>query len=820
MSNINVYSNASATVLKQFSLGYVYSNSGTQYVSNSYIGNSEKVRPFLQSVTEKNASAVASQKYQFSYEDINGLAPRLSFAQDHYGYFNGKNNTIFVPAPDDPNLQSLFPATMGDRNPDSLYAKKGLLTKIIYPTGGSDSLVYEPHKGLVSVAIPPPNKIVSKNVTGTGTRTAVTASATSSGILKDVGGVFSLYCDGLGGAGPYDTLHQFAEAEVDDAATGTRLLYLKALPFETKTGNVALATGHSYIVKVTAYGSVIAGSAKLTYADGNVTYQQVTAQLGGMRVAKVITTDPVQNNVSIKRYYYAPLSNLGNNSSHIVIDPSNILYYKDYKSITHCETFCTYKQGSSSSMYNLFVYDGDNVVYDSVIEGSGNNFENGGIEHLFTVRADIPAHIAMGNDIKGAPLSNIGWDNGHETNTNFFRKNGAANVFTRKVYNHFVNDNRASETHYGYVITSEYTIEHNPIASTDYDQFDVLQYNVNSYWVYKDSTRTTEYDAQQNPISSHLEVNRYDNPKHFNPTRSQITKSNGQLLTTLTTYPQDYTTSTTFLNNLVANHVLDVPVETVSYRQNADGTNTNIISGVLRTYKPDGKGLVDSVYGIKTVNLIPLASFKFSNAGFGVLPITGVAGAYAKSASYELRLNSISYDSFGNLTEQRVENGPFISYRWGYNSNYPIAKAANAEPNEFYYEGFEESTASGVTTGTGHTGVKYTTNASIAWTKPNTRAYVVSYWYRSGGLWQFKKEQAYSGPTFTMTGGDAYDDIRIYPADAQLNTFTFDPMLGVTSGTDAKSETTYYEYDSFQRLLNAKDRDGNIRKSYKYNYRP
>lgn len=820
VSNINVYSNASATVLKQFSLGYVYSNSGTQYVSNSYIGNSEKVRPFLQSVTEKNASAVASQKYQFGYEDINGLAPRLSFAQDHYGYFNGKNNTIFVPAPDDPNLQSLFPATMGDRNPDSLYAKKGLLTKIIYPTGGSDSLVYEPHKGLVSVAIPPPNKIVSKNVTGTGTRTAVTASATSSGILKDVGGVFSLYCDGLGGAGPYDTLHQFAEAEVDDAATGTRLLYLKALPFETKTGNVALAAGHSYIVKVTAYGSVIAGSAKLTYADGNVTYQQVTAQLGGMRVAKVITTDPVQNNVSIKRYYYAPLSNLGNNSSHIVIDPSNILYYKDYKSITHCETFCTYKQGSSSSMYNLFVYDGDNVVYDSVIEGSGNNFENGGVEHLFTVRADIPAHIAMGNDIKGAPLSNIGWDNGHETNTNYFKKNGTGNLYTRKIYNHFVNDSRASETHYGYVITSEYTIEHNPIASTDYDQFDVLQYNVNSYWVYKDSTRTTEYDAQQNLISSHLEVNRYDNPKHFNLTRSQITKSNGQLLTTLTTYPQDYTTSTTFLNNLVTNHVLDVPVETVSYRQNADGTNTNIISGVLRTYKPDGKGLVDSVYGIKTVNLIPLASFKFSNAGFGVLPITGVAGAYAKSASYELRLNSISYDSFGNLTEQRVENGPFFSYRWGYNSNYPIAKAANAEPNEFYYEGFEESTASGVTTGTGHTGVKYTTNASVAWTKPNTRAYVVSYWYRSGGLWQFKKEQAYSGPTFTMTGGDAYDDIRIYPADAQLNTFTFDPMLGVTSSTDAKSETAYYEYDSFQRLLNAKDRDGNIRKSYKYNYRP
>ncbi|NVM62174.1 hypothetical protein FHW88_000450 [Mucilaginibacter sp. SG538B] len=819
ISNINVYKSASTTVLKQFSLAYIYSNSGTNYVSNRYIGGSEKVRPFLQSVVEKDAGSVAAQKYLFSYDDINGLPPRLSFAQDHYGYFNGKNNTIFVPPADDPYIQGMFPAFMGDRSPDSAYAKKGLLTKIVYPTGGSDSLVYEPHKGLVTVAIPPPNKNVSQTVTGAGIRSAVTASTTSSVILKKAGGVFTLYCEGLGGSGTYDTLHQFAEAEVDDAATGSRLLYLKALPFETKTGNVELDPGQTYTIKVTAYGSVIAGNARLTYADGDVTYEQQLGQFGGMRIAKVITLDPAQNNTAIKRFYYAPLSNLSAHSSNTVIDAASILYYKDYKSITNCETFCTYKQGSSSSLYNLFVYDGDNVVYDSVIEGFGNNFENGGIEHLFTVRADIPAHIAMGNDVKGAPLSNIGWDNGHETNTNYFKRNGAGYLYSRKIYNHFVNDSRAKETHYGYVITNEYTIEHNPIASTDYDQFDVLQYNINSNWVYKDSTRTTEYDAQQNIISSHLEVNRYDNPKHFNLTRSQITKSNGQLLTTLTTYPQDYTTSTTFINNLVTNHVLDVPVETVSYRQNADGINTNIISGVLRTYKPDGKGLVDSVYGIKTVNLIPLVSFKFSNAGFGVLPITGTAGAYAKSASYELRLNSISYDGFGNLTEQRVENGPFISYRWGYNSTYPIAKAANAEPNEFYYEGFEESTASGVTTGTGHTGVKYTTNPLVTWTKPNTRSFVISYWYRSGtGAWQFRKEQTYVGPNFTMSGGDSFDDIRICPADAQINSFTFDPMLGVTSSTDGKSETTYYEYDSFQRLMNVKDKDGNIVKHTDYHY--
>ncbi len=819
VGNINIYSNARTTILKQYTLGYLSANSGSNYVSNTYIGANEKARHFLQTITEKDLNGIVAQKYKFSYEDINGLPPRLSFAQDHFGYFNGKNNSIFVPTSDDPIVKPMFPATMGNRNPDSLYAKKGLLTKIIYPTGGSDSLVYEPHKALVTITIPPPVKDIQTSATGTGLRTGVTTSTNTTSILTNTGGTLTLYCNGLGGTGTYD-VHCFAEAEIDDAATGTRILYLKALPFETKTGNAALTAGHSYTLKVTGYGSVIEGDGDFSYSDGNSTTQQVVGQLGGMRVAKVITFDPVQNNTSIKRYYYAPLTNLGGFSGSNVIDAGSFLYYKDYKSLLSCGNFCTYKQANSSSMYNLFVYNGDNVVYSSVIEGFGNNMENGGIEHLFTVNSDVPAHIAMGNNINGAPLSNVGWDLGHETNTNYFKKNGNGYNYTRKIYNHFTSDTRAAETHYGYVITSEYTIEHTPAGPSDFDQFDVMQYNVNSYWAYRDTTRTSDYDAAQNLISSHLEVNRYDNPAHFNLTRNQITKSTGQLLTTLTTYPQDYANTSTFINNLVANHVVDVPIETVKYEQNSDGSNTSVLSGIVRTYKTGGKGLVDSIYGAKIINPVPLASFKFSNAATGVLPISVVPGSYAKSGSYEPRVNSISYDGFGNLTEQHIQNGPYISYKWGYNSNYPIARINNAEPSEFYTEGYEESTSSGVTTGTGHTGIKYTTNAAISWTKPNSRNYVITYWYRSGGVWKLQTEQAYTGPTFTMSGGDAYDDVRIYPVDAQLTTLTFDPTIGATSSTDTKGQTIYYEYDSFQRLLNGKDKDGNIRKSYDYNYRP
>jgi YD repeat-containing protein len=69
-----------------------------------------------------------------------------------------------------------------------------------------------------------------------------------------------------------------------------------------------------------------------------------------------------------------------------------------------------------------------------------------------------------------------------------------------------------------------------------------------------------------------------------------------------------------------------------------------------------------------------------------------------------------------------------------------------------------------------------------------------------------------------LTGGTAYDDIRIFPSDAQMTTYTYDSAGNVTSSMDAKGLTTYYEYDAMQRLMNVKDKDGNIVKHIDYHY--
>jgi len=175
----------------------------------------------------------------------------------------------------------------------------------------------------------------------------------------------------------------------------------------------------------------------------------------------------------------------------------------------------------------------------------------------------------------------------------------------------------------------------------------------------------------------------------------------------------------------------------------------------------------------------------------------------------------------GNVVKVTPQSGVPTSYIWGYGGAYPVAEIKNADTNEVLVQNFEDSPSAIV--GNAHTGKKYSTSSSISFTSPTSRPYVVSYWYRKSGIWNYSQEQVYpAGATsFTMkveTGIDGYDDIRIYPADSQVSTYTFSPQVGMTSRTDPKGKTAYYEYDPSQRLKNFKDQDGNIVSSTVYHY--
>ncbi len=66
----------------------------------------------------------------------------------------------------------------------------------------------------------------------------------------------------------------------------------------------------------------------------------------------------------------------------------------------------------------------------------------------------------------------------------------------------------------------------------------------------------------------------------------------------------------------------------------------------------------------------------------------------------------------------------------------------------------------------------------------------------------------------------ALNNLRNLPAlsDALVTTYTYDPLIGVTSITDPRGETIYYHYDDFNRLEYVLDQDGKVLSKNEYNY--
>ena len=188
---------------------------------------------------------------------------------------------------------------------------------------------------------------------------------------------------------------------------------------------------------------------------------------------------------------------------------------------------------------------------------------------------------------------------------------------------------------------------------------------------------------------------------------------------------------------------------------------------------------------------------------------------------------------------------------WDYNSEYVIAEVKNSSQANSAYTSFE-SNGSGNWTFTGTatsdtsspTGIYCynlsQTNGSITKTGLTSSSnYIVSYWSKTGSSysvsgsssvkqgktitmkgasWTYFEHTVTGVTSTTISGGGNIDELRLYPSNAQMTTYTYTPVVGITSQCDIDNKVTYYDYDGFARLIDIRDQDGNIIKTMRYHY--
>jgi hypothetical protein len=518
-----------------------------------------------------------------------------------------------------------------------------------------------------------------------------------------------------------------------------------------------------------------------------VPVQQVAG--GGLRVKEILNNDG-SGETTYKQYQY-------NNDAGI--SSGQIMSYPIYMSFAWQSNDIQFTAANFSSRSLLGLStdaEGSYVGYSQVKELHGNT--NSNIGSTMSYYTNMPDIIPYENDV------------------NLPTEQRSENGLLTQQIAYDSNSNKISE------LTNNYsTFDQNNWKSTTGAYF--TRYGVGDW---KDNTYTIfyfykEYQLDYKLLSSAEKLfNRTDATKYtqafteyqyqnsMNPRRVLKTTSLGDQQVTEYRYADDYTAASApaFIGQMQSSNILDKPVETVNLK--VTSTATLAYKGMINVYGTgDQAGLVINQYNLYTTAPVSWDNSKFTD-------VLANTSALNYDSHYVLK-NTFGYLNLHKQVTDYTNNNINTSFKWGYNNEYPIAECKNATSGEFYYEGYEDDPTASV--GTGHTGSKYTTNAIVNWTIPNSRAYVISYWYYSSG-WKYSGPVAYTGNSYTMSLGTAWDDIRIYPSDVQMATFTYQPLEGMKSMTDAKGLTTTYEYDGLQRLTDVKDQYGNIVKHNDYHY--
>ncbi|MGJ1436328.1 DUF5977 domain-containing protein [Sphingobacterium siyangense] len=804
--------------------------------------NSDKKRLKLNSVQEVSCDLIEkSGSYLFSYFS-EAISSTLSYGQDYWGFFNGKNSnkTIIPSYRENGNLME-----GADRKPAWPQMRAGTLKTITYPTGGSTTFEFEPHDtytnyqdyttswqsislggdGNIFQSVPDKLILITD---GSG----VTVDVTNQSTVND--GAVSIY-------DPQGQLNGFS---------------LNCAKGESRREKASLAAG-TYHVKLQFYqaGGNPAGQ-PLTASIGKniIVGVNENSMVGGLRIKTITDMSSATDTSMVTSYSY--LSDGVKSSGELYNRPTYVMVKRnDLQKLVKDD-------GPTSVKYDPPFCNTNGCI---VCEIPGTSFpyvKSGG--DLRTMASFQGQHmgyrqVKVSRRGQGYSLYNYYWSKFLEYPYLEGPPGAVANLLVNTLSCDLKSPNYPtvplpfeyqrglpqSEAHFDDKgqqvkgIQYNYAFKENKMFTPGYivvleERFWGSFYKLSTARKIQENIVETTYSPNGNDTIRR--TNYYESPYHNLVSRSVVNASNGDSISSKQLYSFDYSVpAVDAIDNGLASYlakdsiakaqfdaaiisadlyrrgnrwialqrykraIVDARVEYINYRRSkfSDPTNASktahdaakasagstwkpilqlqdnyqndpvevskwrngkAMSSLFLSYAIDGTSTRVYPSSIETIDMITGANFTPSK-------VSGTA--IVKDNRYRLE-NTIKYFD-GNIVETKSKKDDPVSYLWGYNKQYPVAK-------------IEGST--------------YANSSAVI-----TQAQINS--------------AADEAALRTLLAGLRTDSRT---KNSLVTTYTHKTLEGVTSKTDSRGVTEFYEYDKLFRLKNVKDYNQFITQSYNYNY--
>ncbi|TRX39518.1 RHS repeat protein [Flavobacterium restrictum] len=752
---------AIAVCVKKIKFNYTTVQSS---ITNQSVNITDLKRLQLNSMAEMSCDEKVVKTHTFVY-NTTSLPSKLSFAQDKWGYYNGKTNPSLYPA----NGITISSNLYADRNVDFVYAKAGALEKIIYPTKGAVEFKYEQHKteepldyyyDINNPLLPFLTTATStQSTTGTYSSVFTYNSAAAETLLLQAS--FSYNPTGGAGCGPSNDV----AAQVMDNVTNTivaqinyqSLTFSKTvlLPIDKKL----LVNQRQYTLIVKGYGGANGMNYMCNICSGTVKRIPIIPiyDVGGLRIKNIIHSDFDNSIIKQTSYtYFQPkivnnpklfyktewnVSNSKFLTNFFSAVPANalafnqILVSESNRTGFDIGSYYDFSTGTDPLDINFI---GPNISYAEVDETDGNGitkhlfnrYKNYFELNSFSSDYGLPAEPKFQSILAGEKQSVTRYD-----------ANG--NVVKQNNYDH---NYSTTETSVKGLITK---------VRND-NQGLVLLFNIykiqGQIKTLKTETETTRLGGQDVTTTMDYEY-RPDN-KHFQPIKTTLTDNAGtQKLITQMYYPDDMGTAPYMADLLIQNRKA-TPIRVETFRGTTAATDK--LSEQQTVYAMDAT----------TSNLVlPKSVYAAKFPNFNTPITTPNVGALEKKVTSDL------YDASGNLLQFTPDSGVPVALIWGYNKTQPIAKIENATYS------LVASLVANLQT-ISDTGTEASLLAALT--------------------------------TFRNTAS---------LSSAMITTYTYIPLVGVSTITDPKGDKITYTYDALNRLKWVRDKDGNILSENQYHYK-